>query len=539
NIANVNTTGFKARRVLFQSQFSRTLGIGSGASSDFGGTNPMQIGLGSQVAQIDTDFSMGSVEVTGINSDLAIEGSGFFILNSDSGLVYTRNGSFSVNNQGFLVSAGGEFVQGFGIDTDFNLVPGALVNLTVPLGFLTVARPTTEAVIQGNLNSEGEAANQGSLLTSAQLEDLAGNPVTDDTLLTEVCLSSNPGVALFAVGDVVTLEGQKGGRTLDAAEFTVDATSRLGDSALVPEANRFSVFMEQGLGIDTDATLPTVGSVSIVGSCLQIAGNSGTQNDIEMATGAIRINGTDTPFTWDDSQAANGESVYTSFTVYDSLGNPMTMDVTFVLEDKDTTGTTWRFYMASGDDTDIDLVLGNGTIQFDNDGQYVTSTGLEAIFDRDATGAVTPQSIFLELSTMTSLSDGDGSQIALSSQDGVPIGTLDGFGVGSDGIITGTFTNGLTRPMGQVALATFANPKGLLDAGSSTFVEGPNSGVAVVTTPQSMSAGSIQSGALELSNVDLSKEFVNLITTSTGFSANSRVISTADEMMREILQMVR
>jgi len=540
NIANVNTTGFKARRVLFQSQFSRTLSIGSGASSDFGGTNPMQIGLGSQVAQVDTDFSMGSVEVTGINSDMAIEGSGFFILNSPDGLVYTRNGSFSVNNQGYLVAANGEFVQGYGVDADFNVVPGSLVNLTIPLGFLTFARPSTEAVIQGNLNATGEIASQGSLLTSAQLEDLAGNPVTDDTLLTEVCLASNPGVALFSAGDVISFAGVKGGRTLETATFTVDATSRLGDSALVPEANRFSVFVQQALGIDTDGTLPTTGGVSIVGSCLQIAGNSGAQNDIDLSTESIRINGVDTPFTWADSQAANGESVYTSFTVYDSLGNPMTMDVTFVLENANASGTTWRFYMASQDDTDIDLVLGNGTIQFDNQGQYVTSTGLEAVFDRDGTGAVTPQSVFLDVTTMTSLSaERDGSQIALSSQDGVPIGTLDGFGVGGDGIITGTFTNGLTRPMGQVALATFANPKGLLDGGASTFVEGPNSGVAVVTTPQSMSAGSIQSGSLELSNVDLSKEFVNLITTSTGFSANSRVISTADEMMREILQMVR
>jgi flagellar hook protein FlgE len=540
NIANVNTTGFKARRVLFQSQFSRTLSIGSGASSDFGGTNPMQIGLGSQVAQVDTDFSMGSVEVTGINSDMAIEGSGFFILNGPNGLVYTRNGSFSVNNQGYLVAANGAFVQGYGVDADFNVVPGALVNLTIPLGFLTVARPTTKAVIQGNLNAAGEIASQGSLLMSAQLQDLAGNPVTDDTLLTEVCLASNPGVALFAVGDTISFTGVKGGRTLETATFTVDANSRLGDSALVPEANRFTVFLQQALGIDTDPTLPTTGGVSIVGSCIQIAGNSGTQNDIDLSTESIRINGVDTPFTWTDNQAANGESVYTSFTVYDSLGNPMTMDVTFVLENANASGTTWRFYMASQDDTDINLVLGNGTIQFDNQGQYVTSTGLEAVFNRDGTGAVTPQSIFLDVSTMTSLSaKRDGSQIALSSQDGVPIGTLDGFGVGSDGVITGTFTNGLTRPMGQVALATFANPKGLLDGGASTFVEGPNSGVAVITTPQSMSAGSIQSGALELSNVDLSKEFVNLITTSTGFSANSRVITTADEMMREILQMVR
>ena len=538
NIANVNTAGFKARRVLFQSQFSRTLGIGSAATAGFGGTNPMQIGLGARVAQIDTDFSMGSVEVTGINSDLAIEGLGFFILDSDMGQVYSRNGAFSVNNQGNLVATGGEFVQGFGVDTEFNLIPGALTSLTVPLGFLTVAIATQNAVIQGNLNSSGEIGSQGTILASMLLENLVGGAVMDDTLLTEVCDSANPGVALFAVADVVTVQGTHGGRRVPEATFTVNATSRLGDSALTTIDNRFTEFLRGAMGIDPDATLPVSGAVNVSASRLQILGNAGTQNEIGMAQGAISINETDSPFTWIEAQAATGESVYTSFTVYDSLGNPMILDVTFVKEDADLSGTTWRFFTTSADDTDIDLVLGNGTIQFDTHGQYVASTGTETVFDRDGVGAVSPQSIFLGLSTMTSLA-ADTSLIALSSQDGVPIGTLDGFGVGTDGIITGTFTNGLTQLLGQVALATFANSQGLLDGGNSVFIEGPNSGVAVIGAPQTMSAGSIQSGALELSNVDLSKEFVNLITTSTGFSANSRVVSTADEMMREILSMVR
>jgi len=538
NIANVNTAGFKARRVLFQSQFSRTLGIGSAASVSFGGTNPMQIGLGARVAQIDTDFSMGSVEVTGIHSDLAVEGHGFFILDSNSGQVYSRNGAFSVNNQGNLVATGGEFVQGFGVDTDFNLIPGALTSLNIPLGFLTVARATQNAVIQGNLNSSGELGSQGTILTSLLLENLVGGAVTDDTLLTEVCDAANPGVALFAVNDVVTLSGRHGGRTVPEATFTVNATSRLGDSALTTIDNRFTEFLRGAMGIDPDAALPVTGAVNVVASRIQILGNAGTQNEIEMGQGAISINETEAPFTWIETQEATGESVYTSFTVYDSLGNPMILDVTFVLEDADASGTTWRFFTTSADDTDIDLVLGNGAILFDTDGQYVTATGTETVFDRDGVGAVSPQSIILGLSTMTSLA-AEASMIALSSQDGVPIGTLDGFGVGTDGIITGTFTNGLTQLLGQVALATFANPQGLLDGGNSVFIEGPNSGVAVIGAPQTMSAGSIQSGALELSNVDLSKEFVNLITTSTGFSANSRVVSTADEMMREILSMVR
>ncbi len=541
NIANVNTTGFKSRRVLFQSQFSRTLSLGSLATGEFGGTNPMQIGLGSNVSQVDTDFSMGSVEVTGVTSDLSIEGDGFFVLRDEDGQnTFSRNGAFSVNNQGRLVSSGGQLVQGYGVDSDFNIVPGALETLDIPLGFLTVARGTDNAVIQGNLNSAGEVASSGTTLNSMLLETTGGGAVTADTLLTDVCAASNPGVALFSAGDVVTVEGQRGGRTLPEASFTVDANSRIGDSAMAAEDNRFSVFLERALGIDESGGVPGTPGALVAASRLRIVGNYGEQNAIEMSNTAVKINTTEAPFTWTSPAGgvATGESVNTSFTVYDSLGNPLTMDLTFVLEDASSSGTTWRFYATSADDTDIDLVLGNGTVQFDNHGQYVASTNTNVSIDRENTGAATPQAVEMGLSTMTAMA-ADASEIALSSQDGVPIGTLSGFGVGADGVVTGTFTNGLTRTLGQVALATFANQKGLLDAGNSTFVEGPNSGVAIITAPQQMSAGSIQSGSLELSNVDLSNEFVNLITTSTGFSANSRVVTSVDEMMREILTMVR
>jgi flagellar hook protein FlgE len=544
NIANVNTTAFKAKRVLFQTQFSRTLDIGSLATGGFGGTNPMQIGLGAQVGAIDTDFSMGSVEVTGINSDLAIEGDGFFILEDDTGQnTFSRNGAFMINNQGDLVSADGKFVQGYQVDSSFNLIQGAIADLNVPIGFLTIARGTQNATIQGNLNADGDVATQGSIAQSMQLVSTAGGAAcTADTLLTTVRAASAPGVPLFAVGDVITIEGERGGRQLPIASFTVDANSRLGHSALVPEANRFAEFMEQALGIDNTGAAPGSAQVRVLDvagvTSLQVIGNYGTQNGITMKNDTLRINTTGAPFTWTAAQAANGESVYTSFTVYDSLGAPMTLDATFVLEQAAVTGTTWRFYAASADDTDIDLVLGNGTVTFDTTGQYLTSVGANISIDRTNTGALTPQAITLDLDSLTSLA-ADISEIALSSQDGVPIGTLSGFGVGQDGVITGTFTNGLTQTMGQVALATFANPKGLLDIGDSAYAEGPNSGVATVTAPQQMSAGGIQAGALELSNVDLSNEFVNLITTSTGFSANSRVITTADEMMREILMMVR
>ena len=518
------------------------MSIGSLAADGRGGTNPMQVGLGTKIAIIDTDHTMGPVNVTGINSDMAIEGQGYFVQRDQNGqLSYTRNGSFSVNNAGFLVSGDGKFVQGFQTDQNFEIVPGTIGNLRVPLGFLTIARATNYAEIQGNLNANtkngGGVATQGTILNSLELETLAGAPVTNDTLLTDIALASNPGVALFAVGDEITLTSRLGGKTNPTATFTVDADSRLGHSALTTEENRLARFFEAAMGIETNAG-PASGGVTVAGSKLVITGNPGTDNALTLNNTAVRINTTQAPFTWTQTQAANGESVYTSFTVYDSLGNPMTMGVTFTMEQASSAGTVWRFIATSGDDTDIDLVLGNGTITFDNEGQYVTSTGTQLTMDRQGVGAVTPQAIELDFTSLTALSSLM-SQIALSNQNGVPIGTLSGFGVGTDGIITGTFTNGLMRNLGQMSLATFANPKGLLEIGNSTYIEGPNSGVAIVNAPLSMSAGSIQSGALELSNVDLSGEFVGLITTSTGFTAASRVISTADEMMREILSIVR
>ena len=106
-------------------------------------------------------------------------------------------------------------------------------------------------------------------------------------------------------------------------------------------------------------------------------------------------------------------------------------------------------------------------------------------------------------------------------------------------MIVGAFTNGLTRPLGQVALATFSNNDGLVEVGSNMFTTGPNSGTPQVTSPQTLGAGRIIGGALELSNVDLSQEFINLILASTGYSAASRVITTTDQLMQQLLVLGR
>jgi len=131
------------------------------------------------------------------------------------------------------------------------------------------------------------------------------------------------------------------------------------------------------------------------------------------------------------------------------------------------------------------------------------------------------------------------SNLAAVFQDGSPIGTLNGFSIGGDGLITGSFSNGLSRTIGQVALAKFSNSAGLVDIGNSMFQVGPNSGDPLVAAPLDFGTGRLIGGALELSNVDLSREFIDMILASTGYSASSRVITTTDELIDQLLLLGR
>ena len=142
NIANVNTVAFKSTRVLFKPQFYVTDSGGTQPTDNFGGTNPDQRGLGAVVAGLDRNLTPGSIESTGKATDLAIDGEGYFVVKSDD-QKYTRDGSFSLNSANQLVTGSGQFVQGFAVDNNFNIISGQLANIMIPLGSLTTAEATT------------------------------------------------------------------------------------------------------------------------------------------------------------------------------------------------------------------------------------------------------------------------------------------------------------------------------------------------------------------------------------------------------------
>ncbi len=552
NVANVNTTAYKTNRILFSTQLSRNLSIGTSPGENTGGTNPGQIGLGVRIAGTQRDFRDGALSPTGDARDLAIEGNGFFIVNRGGADLYTRAGAFRLNAQNDLTTVEGYRVRGYGVDNGFNVVRGAVTDLNIPVGTLTLAEATRNVEFSGNLNAAGATATHGAIIdfnalivgASATTPPTAPNVAEASSLLSELESPTSPGVSAFPLGSNIRLQqAQKGTRTLPTEQFPVEAGSTLQD--LID-------FFRESLGINTtsgpnpDGNAPGVSLDPLTGQ-LRIVGNTGTVSDLVIDNADIAVydssnNLLSTPFTPTKAQAATGEAVRTTFVAYDSLGNPLSVDLTLVLEAKTGGGTQWRYFVESEADTDRDLAVGTGTIDFDNFGQLIGDGTSSITIDRAATGAQNPLGITLDFRSaagnVTALADVT-STIAATFQDGTPLGTLASYAVGGDGAIVGAFTNGLSRLVGQLALASFPNNEGLVDHGGNLFGIGPNSGTPVVSGPLEFSAGGVIGGALELSNVDLSAEFINLILASTGYSASSRVITTTDQLIQQLLVLGR
>lgn len=543
NISNVNTTAFKASRAMFETQISQTLSAGTAPTAELGGTNQAQIGLGVRMGEVTRNFNDGSLNPTGVNTDLAIEGGGFFVLNMGGQQVYTRAGSFTLNSNFNLVNPDGGVLQGFGIDDEFNILDGALVNVTIPQGALTVAEATKSVKFKGNLNTSGDAATSGTIVRSNALVDAAvGGPATATTLLTD--LEDISGNSLFTTGDVITIsDAAKGDVKLLDHTFEVGASTTTAD-AFGTTLQELMDFFNNVLGID-EAADATAGVGVTAGGEIEVRGNTGSINDILLDNGNVIVNRSsnpELPFTFTTVQAADGESVRTSFAAYDSLGTPLRIDLSLVLEEKTSSGTAWRYYVQSEDDSDVDRALGTGLLNFDNEGRLISASTQAFVIDREDTGALTPQQIELDFNNgagaLSALANST-SVVTAIDQDGSALGTLEDFSVGDDGTIVGTFSNSLQRTLGRIVLATFTNPQGLVDMGSNLFTTSANSGTASIGTPTVGGAGRTVNGALELSNVDLSQEFINLIIYSTGFSANSRVLTTGDQLIQELLATIR
>lgn len=558
NIANVNTTAFKQARLNFSNLFSRTMSEGSAPADTLGGTNPFQIGYGVKTAGTQRNFTNGSIVASGDGRDMAIEGDGFFQVKRGTETYFTRAGNFRPDAEQYLTLPSGERLQGYGVDTEFNITPGALGDVRIPIGSLTLAEATRTVKYRGNLNANGTLPTTGSTINlrgsataglsaiaAADPTPTAPNLIESTTRLIDIEDPALPtsGTPLFASGQSIELRNaEKGNKILPTQRLEI------ADDTTVDDLNEF---LAMALGINASAPAPNAATPGVsldpLTGVLTIAGNSGTINDLRLDATDLRVlspAGTvvRSPFVPEKTASATGESVRSTFVAFDSLGTPVNVDLTFSLESRSSTGTSWRYTIESADDSDPGVFVSSGVLDFDTDGQLVTTTPVTVTLDRENEGASTPLTFDLSFAEgadrLSSLTD-DQSQITAWYRDGSALGTLSSFGIGSDGVISGAFTNGVIRTLGQIPLTTFVNNEGLVDVGGNLFAEGVNSGTPVTVGAGTLGAGSITSGSLELSNVDIGEEFIKMIQASTGYSAASRVIRTTDELFQQLLVLGR
>ncbi len=259
----------------------------------------------------------------------------------------------------------------------------------------------------------------------------------------------------------------------------------------------------------------------------------------------------------------------TTATVYDTLGGKHTLKYTFI-RGVDEAGTTtnaedsdWivliydqdkkAYYRGDGTNkTTMNTTLETNVNEL-QDFAFHLKFGANGLLDTSATGSENGGKVKLTVPGKNGSGDIVGididfskitqfaneSNAAVTKTDGYPQGSLDTFSIGPTGEINGIFTNGMSKIIGQVALAVFKNPAGLEKTSENMYQVTPNSGEPIVGLPGSSGLGSINSGTLEMSNVDISNEFAEMISTQRGFQANSRIITTSDEMLQELVNLKR
>jgi flagellar hook protein FlgE len=333
------------------------------------------------------------------------------------------------------------------------------------------------------------------------------------------------------VGLGVRVAGVTTNFTQGASQLTGRSTDMMiqGDGFFVVRKGADTFYTRAG-GFDFDATgqmvLPGEGAL-VQGWAAKngVIDTNSPLTDLRVPAGTLMGAVATTSATYEgnlQSDAANGTVIERAITAYDSTGVERQITLTLT---KAAGG--WTMAAASGTDTATSPLAFTSTGALD----VAASTGLTG------TGTFALGAVTVDLSKVTGFA---GVQtIAASTQDGHSAGTLQAFSLGADGTITGSFSNGLKQTVGRIALGSFTNPAGLEKAGGSLFRTTVNSGNAQVGAAGTGGRGGLAGGALEMSNVDLSSEFTNLIIAQRGFQANSRVITTSDELLQELVNLKR
>lgn len=518
NISNVETTGFKGSRVNFAEMFNQRVGSTGGSSSAPQVSN--HIGLGVRVSSITRDFEQGGINTTSAPTDLAIEGSGFFMVQDQNQQFLTRAGNFGFNNEGYLVTQAGYNVQGFNADAAGNILAGgATENLRVDFESVSPPQVTENAYIAGNLNADASTAQvlqaQNSF-TVAATGDLADGS-EDLAALTQ-------GAALV------------GGETISLA-----VTDNAGATTIYNYPYAAGNTLDQ-LVADINTDIAGEGSVTLVDGLLVFRSDVLGDSQFNVAVDPGSAPEFSMPgFSVTEEGSFGSKSV--SSTVYDSLGRAHTLILEFTQMGVDpiTNESTWDYEARFLDGEAFTGGAPAGSITFNAQGGLTSNSTINLVFDPGNGAAPVDFDVNLgDPSAGVDFTQYSGSSTAKSvSQDGYGQGQLVDYEIDGGGFINGVYDNGQNIQLGQIALANVTNEHGLEPEGGGLFRPTLTSGQVNIDTAENLSATDIKSGALEGSNVDLATEFTELMTAQRAYQSNARVITTADDLLTEVVNLKR
>lgn len=517
NIANSNTIGFKASRTVFSDLLSAEI-AGSGGSS--------QVGRGTGMSTVDNIFSQGTFESTESNTDLAIEGPGFFMVSSpdEATVNYTRAGAFRFNDEGTLVNPEGFAVQGYYLTEDGDTT-GDITDIAIPTRSFSPASPTSQITLATNLNANDpylgmpgdnvspftvtDPAATSNYASSVRIFDSLGREHLVTTYFNKLDTATNPPGIMQWESHTVLAESE----VESAAQILAD------DNALAA------------------ATATEVADAAALAAAEAAYAASGTAADLAIRDAAIVTHDTSAAaLVLAEEAASDWVEVGRSILSFDTGGRLVNV--------KDINST-----VAGGPSVDADRsydAAGDLYITSNAATGYPLTTDVEEMNPVPDVSTMAGRLSWVNEAEPTQMFDltfnatqySSESDVISQTQDGFATGTLVSLTIDNDGNILGNYSNGEPRKLAKIALAKFSNPLGLSKVGNNMYGATDASGTAIVGTVGS-GVGKIFTNSLEMSNVDLAAEFVKMITTQRGFQANSKIITTTDELLGELINLKR
>ena len=489
NLSNMNTTAFKAQTTNFSDLFYQQVGTtGSG--------DEIQQGTGVQVASNTTDFTGGTISSNGISTNAAIDGTGFFVLDSgDGSQLYTRNGDFQLSSSGTLESTSGQPVMGYSATNGVINTSSALSDIVIPTGGVMAPSATTTFRVTQNLDSAGTTAS-----SPVTVYDSLGNSYVATVNYTKT--GTNEWSYSVSMPDKLTPSSTTSGGT---TTINYDFGASGGTLATVNTGSGLTITAPATAGGTATTSLPTfTGSPETVADYVTDMKTALTAAGITVGAGGVTVSSTAAGVL-----TISGANISTSGSV---IQDPVSANTTGTL----TFNSSGTLVNPAGDVSGITFAgLSDGASTMNMTWDVVGSSGTPNISQTAAANSTSSP-----------------------AQNGYASGNYSSFAIGSDGTVAVTYSNGKTQDVGQLALATVSNEQGLADVGSTEYQATTASGQASVGVAGTGGLGTLEGSSLEASNVNISAEFSDLIVAQRAFEANSKAVTTFDTITQETINMI-